>query len=145
MSERFKRETSLGWLVNVVARSMAQELDSLLKAQGLSLKLWPTLMCLWEQEGLTQAELARAVWVPEYTTTRVLDSLEADGLIERRADPRSRRSYRIHLTAQGRDLHERLVPLAMAVNAQHLAPLDEAEAEQLGHLLTKIIQNLQPS
>ncbi len=141
----FKRDTSFGWLVNVVANSMGQELDALLKAEGLSLKVWPALMCLWEHEGVTQTELARMAQIREYTTTRVLDRLEAAELIERRIDPRSRRSYTIHLTKAGRRLKKRLVPLAQKVNEQHLASLKKAEADTLVRLMNKIVSSAAPS
>ncbi len=144
MPAPFKRETSLGWLVNVVARSMSQDLDKLLKADGLSLKVWPTLMCLWEQEGVTQAELASLAQIPEYTTTRVLDSLEASDVIERRTNPNNRRAHTIHLTKKGRRLQKRLVPHAVSVNERHLGSLNRAEASELVRLLTKIADKVSP-
>ena len=139
MSAGFKRGTSFGWLVNVAATQMARDLDAMLKSKGLSLKVWPTLMCLWEREGVTQTELARMAQTPEYTTTRVLDRLETAELIERRVDPRSRRSYTIHLTKAGRRLEKTLVPLAQKVNEQHLSKLTKSEAATLLRLLTKVV------
>lgn len=38
--------------------------------------LWPTLMCLWEEEGVTQRDTARKSKVENSTTTRTLDKLE---------------------------------------------------------------------
>lgn len=57
----FNRESSLGWLINVLATNMALDLNAKLKTKGLSLKVWPTLMCLWEQEGLTERRAVRDV------------------------------------------------------------------------------------
>lgn len=105
----------LGWHVAVLARKMATQLDSELKKYGLKIAYWPTLFLLWEQEGLSQTELAQACMTEHYTTTRVLDKLESLGLIERRADPERRRTFRIYLTPKGRELEKPLTEAARGV------------------------------
>lgn len=119
---------------------MAHALDQRLKAVGLELSAWPTLMCLWEQDGVTQTELSRTARVEAYTTTRVLDRLASAGLIERRPDPESRRVRRVHLTERGKSLEKELTPLAMAVNAQHLEPLSQADRTTLIRLLSVLVE-----
>lgn len=54
MEHKFDRQKSFGWLLNVVANKASKDFDTELKKRGLSLALWPTLMCLWEEEGVTQ-------------------------------------------------------------------------------------------
>ena len=58
MPEEFDRPNSFGWLVNVVANKASKDFDVELKKYGLTIALWPTLMCLWEEEGLTQRDIA---------------------------------------------------------------------------------------
>ncbi len=141
MGETFVREQSLGWLVAVLSASMTKALDEQLRTHNLTLKVWPTLMCLWEKEGITQAELSKTARVPGYTTTRILDRLEAAGLVERQADPNSRRAHRIYLTTAGRNLQPSLTLLAQNVNATHLAPLNLAEQKTLLRLLSNIVRD----
>ncbi len=83
-----------------------KKFDNELKKQGLTIALWPTMMCLWEEEGVTQRDIAAKSKVENSTTTRTLDKLEKLGLVERRADPNSRRSFRIFLTEEGRKLRK---------------------------------------
>jgi len=139
MSEKFDRQRSFGWLINVVANDAAKTFDTELKKHGLTIALWPTLMCLWEEEGVTQREIAQKSKVENSTTTRTLDKLENLGLVERQADPNSRRSFRIYLTDQGRALKEQLIPIPISINQKILSALEEAEREEMIRLLQKLV------
>ncbi len=135
----FDRKTSFGWMINVLAGKAAKKLEAKLKKHDLTVALWPTLMCLWEEEGVTQSEISAKSKVENSTTTRTLDKLEALALVERRADPKSRRSFRIYLTEQGRDMKKTVSPLPMAVNKEMLSSLDEKEQAEMIRLLQKMV------
>lgn len=140
MSTTFDRQESFGWLVNVVANKTAKTFDIELKKHGLSIALWPTLMCLWEEEGVTQRDISQKSKVENSTTTRTLDKLEKLGLVERRDDPNSRRSYRIYLTDKGRALKNEVIHLPVAVNQEMLSSLDESEQKTMIKLLQKMVK-----
>ncbi|AIS57585.1 MarR family transcriptional regulator [Vibrio coralliilyticus] len=139
MSETFDRQSSFGWLINVVANDAAKTFDTELKKHGLTLALWPTLMCLWEEEGVTQRDIAQKSKVENSTTTRTLDKLENLGLVERQPDPNSRRAFRIYLTDEGRALKETLVPIPMAINQKLLSSLEPEERDEIIRLLQKMV------
>ncbi|ERB63557.1 MarR family transcriptional regulator [Vibrio coralliilyticus] len=139
MSETFDRQSSFGWLINVVANDAAKTFDMELKKHGLTLALWPTLMCLWEEEGVTQRDIAQKSKVENSTTTRTLDKLENLGLVERQPDPNSRRAFRIYLTDEGRALKETLVPIPMAINQKLLSSLEPEERDEIIRLLQKMV------
>ncbi|WP_019274296.1 MarR family winged helix-turn-helix transcriptional regulator [Vibrio coralliilyticus] len=139
MSETFDRQSSFGWLINVVANDAAKTFDTELKKHGLTLALWPTLMCLWEEEGVTQRDIAQKSKVENSTTTRTLDKLENLGLVERQPDPNSRRAFRIYLTDEGRALKETLVPIPMAINQKLLSSLEHEERDEIIRLLQKMV------
>ncbi|MFN3015966.1 MarR family winged helix-turn-helix transcriptional regulator [Vibrio coralliilyticus] len=139
MSETFDRQSSFGWLIHVVANDAAKTFDTELKKHGLTLALWPTLMCLWEEEGLTQRDIAQKSKVENSTTTRTLDKLENLGLVERQPDPNSRRAFRIYLTDEGRALKETLVPIPMAINQKLLSSLEPEERGEIIRLLQKMV------
>ncbi|MGR5093979.1 MarR family winged helix-turn-helix transcriptional regulator [Vibrio maritimus] len=142
MESEFNRQTSFGWLLNVVANHAAKEFDKRLKDNGLTLALWPTLMCLWEKEGVTQREIAQMSKVESSTTTRTLDKLETLGLVERKPDPESRRSFRIYLTDEGKALKDKVIHLPVEVNRELLEDLDSAEQATLISLLQKLVDKL---
>lgn len=142
MKTEFERQTSFGWLLNVVANHASKEFDKRLREKGLTLALWPTLMCLWEKEGVTQREIAQMSKVESSTTTRTLDKLEALELVERRADPESRRSFRIFLTDKGKALKEEVIHLPVEVNQTLLAGLEEEEQRALIATLQKLVERI---
>ncbi len=90
-------------LLNDVGRMLRTEGDRRARAQGMSRAQWVMLLRLERQPGLSQKELAELLEVEPITVARLVDRLEARGLIERRADPADRRVWRLHLlpAAQG--------------------------------------------
>lgn len=141
---KLPRVTSFGWLVAVLGSELAQSLDNKLRAKGLSLSLWPTLFALWEEDGLTQTELTIRCSTAHYTTTRVLDTLETKGLVERRPHPESRRAHLVYLTKEGKKIEEELTGEAIQTNEEFLAPLSADEQAHLKSLIFKIISERLP-
>ena len=139
VSETFDRKNSFGWLINVLASQAAKAVIVEIKEYDLTIALWPTLLCLWEQEGVTQRDIALKSKVDNSTTTRTIDKLEKLGLVERKTDPGSRRSYRIYLTEKGSALKEVLLPLPLSINERMLAPLEPEERVEIIRLLRKMI------
>lgn len=142
MSEEFVRQTSAGWLLAALADHSSKKLDTELKKHGLTVALWPTLMCLWEEEGLTQRDIAEISKVRTSTTTRTLDKLERLGLAERKTDPDSRRSFKIYLTDKSRALKETLTEIPVAINNELLSTLDDTEQKEAIRLLQKLLAPL---
>ncbi|EPE0813759.1 MarR family transcriptional regulator [Vibrio vulnificus] len=142
MNQEFNRQSSFGWLINVIANHATKECDKRLKEHGLTVALWPTLMCLWEKEGVTQREIAQMSKVESSTTTRTLDKLEALGLVERQPDPESRRSFRIFLTDKGKALKSEVIHLPVEVNESLLSTLADSEQEALLSALQKLVDGI---
>lgn len=138
------RHMSFGWKIAVLAADLSESLDNELKTIGLTINQWPTLFALWEEDGLTQSELTSRCNTAHYTTTRLLDSLEKIGLVERRPHPTSRRAHLVYLTDKGRNLEKEAVAKAKAVNEEFLTWLSEEEQEQISSILLKIIVSKNP-
>ena len=87
----------------VVAAGAAQALATeRLEPLGLSPRAWGVISTLVESGPQTQIELATATATDRTAMVYLLDELESRGLVERMPNPDDRRSYLIHLTAQGR-------------------------------------------
>ncbi len=85
-------------LLHDLARHSRMEADRRASAQGLTLAQWKILIHLERQAGLSQKELAEILEVEPITIARLIDRLEAHGLVQRRDDPADRRIWRLHLT-----------------------------------------------
>ena len=86
------------------------------------------------------ADASRSLGVSKSGVTRLVDRMEARGLIERAACPRDRRVTYIGLTADGRDVLARAMPVLAAAAESHLADrLGPAELRALLSGLRKVI------
>jgi DNA-binding MarR family transcriptional regulator len=121
---------------------MAEELDTL--GHELTFSQYMTLKKLADgTAGVT--DLARAVDLNPGAMTRLLDRLEAKGLITRVADAGDRRALNIHLTEAGLVIWQDINQCGMRVRERAMHGMSEAEREQLMRLVTRARDNLSPS
>ena len=121
---------------------MAEELDTL--GHDLTFSQYMTLKKLADgTAGVTN--LARAVDLNPGAMTRLLDRLEAKGLIARVADAGDRRALNIHLTDAGMAIWQDINQCGMRVRERAMRGMSEAEREQLMRLVTQARDNLSPS
>jgi len=90
----------LPFLIYDVARIMRVRSDQQARARGMTRAQWVVLMWLKRSPGITQNELANLVEVEPISVARLIDRLEARGMVERRHDPKDRRVRRLHLTPE---------------------------------------------
>ena len=87
-------------------------------------------------------DLARAADLNPGAMTRLLDKLEARGLLVRVADPNDRRALHIHLTGAGREMWQDVDKCGQRVRERALRGMDDATRDQLTHLLEQVRDNL---
>ena len=73
---------------------------------------------------------------------RMIDRLERDGLVERRADPADRRATRVSLSAEGREVAARGAAVVDALERRAFEGLDGDERRRLGELLGRVLDRL---
>ena len=86
------------FLLNDLARLLRTEADRRAKLHGMTRAQWGILLWLEREPGLSQRELAEVLEVEPITVARLVDRLERNGTVERRADGSDRRIWRLHLT-----------------------------------------------
>ena len=132
----------LAHLVKDATRALVRALQVRLAQHRVPFGHWTFLRILWERDGLTQSELSAEAGVMEPTTFTALKAMEKQGYIVRKQAPGNRKNVYVHLTARGRALKAKLVPLAEEVNRVAVAGLARNDVEKTrAHLLT-IIENL---
>ena len=85
------------FLLHDLARMMRTRFDQWARGYGLTRAQAAILFRLSRQPGMSQNEMAALLEVEPITVGRLVDRLEARGLVERRADPSDRRVKRLHL------------------------------------------------
>jgi DNA-binding MarR family transcriptional regulator len=91
-------ERDLLFLLNDVARLLRVDADKRARVHEMTRAQWGILIWLERQPGTSQKELAELLEVEPITVARLVDRLEARGMVERRPDPRDRRIWRLHLS-----------------------------------------------
>ena len=125
-----------------VTRRWRKMLDERLKDLGVTQARWSTMVYLQKGgEGLTQRELASLMAIENPTLVRLLDSLEQQGLIERRPCPYDRRARRLHLTSAGRALMDDLSERAEVLREEMLEGISDKEIECTVKVFHKILEN----
>jgi DNA-binding MarR family transcriptional regulator len=103
--DEFHRD--LLFLLHDVARLLRVDADKRARLHGMTRAQWAILIWLERQPGISQKELSEILEVEPITVARLIDRLEARGMVERRPDPRDRRIWRLHLLPAALDvLHE---------------------------------------
>jgi MarR family transcriptional regulator for hemolysin len=133
---------TFGFLLHDTARLYRREFERRSKGIGLTRSQWAVLAYLARNEGSSQAALADMLDIEPITLVRLLDKLEAAGLVERRPDPADRRVRRLFLTPATGPLLEQAQQLGAETRDAAFAGLNEAERDQLTDLLMKVWGNL---
>jgi DNA-binding MarR family transcriptional regulator len=130
-------------LIRLAARSFNRSLQMRLFTEGMTFGQWIFLRILWEHDGLSQRELSEKAHLTEPTAHTALSRMEDLGLIERRKVGSNKRRQHAFLTYKGRELRDRLEPLAIETNDLAVAGLSDEEVRVLRHSLAVVIRNLE--
>jgi DNA-binding MarR family transcriptional regulator len=131
-----------GSLVHRVARELSNATDRELAPFDLTGQQAAVLLLAARQRGVSPSQLKERVGTGTAGMTRLLDRLEAKGLLIRGQHPDDRRAIVIEPTAAGRALVPRLAPIFRRVHGHLLAGLPEHEVVHLTATLQHMLDNL---
>jgi DNA-binding MarR family transcriptional regulator len=108
----------------------------------ITLPIWRVLVALWESGDQRLVELSALISIDFSTLSRILVSMERRHLIARRRSGSDARALSVSLTAQGRDLTKRIIPIALYYEKVAISGLTRAEVKNLKLLLEKLYINI---
>jgi MarR family transcriptional regulator, transcriptional regulator for hemolysin len=130
-------------VLNDVARTMRTRFDQKARAtHAMTRAQWIILSRLDRQPGMSQNEMAAICEVEPITVARLVDRLEARGLVERRADPSDRRIKRLHLLPAAKPILETINEARDLMSARITAGLDEKTRNTVIDALLVVKENL---
>jgi DNA-binding MarR family transcriptional regulator len=139
--DKYQPDESAAYLMRRILNCMAAEVDTALEPQGLTSAQWVPLFKLHMGEASTVAELARECQLDGGAMTRLLDRLEAKGLLERVRSSEDRRVVNLELTKEGRVAARHIPVVLCKVQNAFLQGLSVDEWQQLKGLLRRILDN----
>ncbi len=138
--DRYSLLDSLGFWVNSLALEMRTTFERRLAPYDVTAPQWAVLITLYRDQAETPKELAEFIGIDGSAVTRLLDRLEAKGLIAREPHGSDRRSVRVALTREGRALTPQLVPISRRANAEFLERLAPDEQHDLHRLIIQMLR-----
>ena len=118
--------------------------NKMLKAQGINETLFMALITLDAQEShsIQPSELSSALGSSRTNATRIADELEKRGWIERRESDNDRRCLHLHMTQQGEEFLNQLLPPQHKCLHFLWSTLNDDEQQQLEKLTRKLLTRL---
>jgi DNA-binding MarR family transcriptional regulator len=104
----------------------------------LSRQEWRILAVVGARAEFSTSEICRTTTLDKMQVSRAIQSLEARGFVKRFEAPGDRRRKIVALTAAGRSLYRRIVPLASKREAAILRGLSAQEIAQFNATMAKI-------
>lgn len=141
-TSRLVPENSVGYLMRKVMSSIRTQADAQLSTHDMTYAQWMPLFKLTLCDApATVASLARDLETDPAAMTRVLDRLEAKGLVVRERSTTDRRVVHLALTPEGHAVAARVPPVLADVLNGHLSDFTPEEWQQLLHLLRRMLAN----
>jgi MarR family transcriptional regulator, transcriptional regulator for hemolysin len=131
-----------GFLLKEVTRRYTLRFEVRAREISLTLQQAKVLVRLEKNEGVSQARLAELAEVDAMTMVRILDRMEADGLLERRPDPADRRARCLYLTAKAKPFLDEIWRLSDEVRAELFAGIPKPDRDLFMNVLERMHDNL---
>lgn len=143
--QKFNRHDSVGFLLQRAAKELSQHAAHVLHSKGFDLKIehMSILARLWEEDNLTQQELGERICQDKTNITRAIDLLEENGYVKRLPGENDRRNKYIQLTAKGKKMEQKFVPIvANEILGKACKRMKKEEIDLLKKMLNTIYDNL---
>ena len=133
---------NIGFIIGDVSRMLRTVYDRRVEPLGLTRAQWRVMARISRKEGCTQTELAAELEIEKPTLGRLIDRLQANDWVERRADENDARTKRVFLTPRAQPVLKEMFSLADDVLEGAIAGLTPDQAGQLLQSLLHVKSNL---
>ncbi|WP_397532612.1 MarR family winged helix-turn-helix transcriptional regulator [Roseateles sp.] len=139
--DNYRREESLGWLLKRAMATIVHQGDRRLTPLGLTHAQWSPLLRLRLSGPAPAATLAAELDIDPGAATRLLDRLQAKGLIQRERTLEDRRVVMVSLTAAGQEATAGVPVVLAEIFNDLLTGFSDAECRTLISLLQRLVVN----
>jgi len=140
-AENYPMGSSVGYLVKQLAQTVGKELDRRMVDLGLTDAQWKPLLLLQQGGCTTAVDLSRIACHDAGSVTRLLDRLEAKGLVQRVRSAEDRRVVNLELTEEGKKVAAQVPKIIAGLGNEVLKGFTRDEFEQFTNLLTRALAN----
>ena len=127
--------------LKLVTSSLVRRVDLHMQPLELTGMQWEPLLMLWLGRADTVAALARVIQMGDASMSRMLDRLEEKDLVRRERSEDDRRVVKLHLTAKGKKVANRIWPIVVDGMHVHLDGFKKEELAQFNDFLGRMLAN----
>jgi DNA-binding MarR family transcriptional regulator len=139
--EDFTLTHSVGFAINKARNLLVAEIDTALKDLGITTQQMGILLSMRNGDATTPFELSKLLGIDTGLMTRMLDKLEAKGLLQRTRSLEDRRVVNLTLTAEGERTAAQVPHIVPVVLNQRLRKFSKTEFQELRRLLHKFLED----
>jgi len=134
---------SFGTLIERTLRKIKQRYILTFKTAGIDItpEQWALLDKLYQTNGISQNELANGTYKNAPTVSRIIDLLCKKGWTERSRSEHDRRSYKIFLTTEGKNIVEILLPKVTHLRKLGWENISEEEYQVFVRIMNQLYEN----
>ena len=133
---------NFGFLLKDVSRKYSLRFEQHAREISLKHSNSKALAYLERNEGVSQCKLAELTEIDPMTMVRILDHMEAEGLVERMPDPADRRARRLYLTTKSKLVLDEIWNIADQIVYRMFVNVSESERDIFLDVLGQINHNL---
>lgn len=135
-------QRTFGFLLKDLSRLYSRNFERHAERLQFTLNQCRVLAYLERHEGVSQVRLAYLTDTDPMTLGRLLERMEAEGLVERRPDPADRRARTLYLKAAATPVLGEIWRLSEVARKEAFSGLSAGERAQLVKLMIRIHGNL---
>ncbi len=126
----------LSILSNTVSSTIA---TACTKRFGLSIPEWHVIAVLGRLPGLSAVEVAERTSMDKVAVSRAVTKLIRTGRVDRQFADEDRRRSILRLSAEGKQIHDEMAPLALKFEEDLLRALSEDELQALSVIMERLL------
>lgn len=135
------REYSIGAQMSIALQLFKRKNHHAIANVGLKITMEQLAILeeLYFHGDMNMTELSHAVWKQNANVTRIVDKLEKQQLLERKAMEGDRRAYLLCISESGKQLFEKAIPIVTKVYKESISCITKEEEAITVSILKKII------
>ena len=134
--------SNFGFLLSGVNKRYVSRFEQRAQEIALTLPTCKVIAYLERNEGVSQSRLAELTGIDPMAMVRMLDLMEAEGLVERKPDPSDRRARKLYLTPKAAPTLEKIWSIATVTREETFTGVSESERDLFISLLLRLDENL---
>ncbi len=142
-SAKLLLDSIIPYQINRLSHRMNKLLDQELRAHGLSMSIWRIMAVLDFNSTVTVNELARYAMIEQSTLSRMIQRMEAAGLLVSQKSSEDGRVRSITLTTEGYRQFDMVQVVTMKHTGRIVAGFSRVERAQLMSLIARMQENIE--